>query len=389
MNSKEWQAAFEVIATLQQAGFEAYVVGGAVRDTLLGKAVNDVDVATSALPLEVKPLFATTVDVGIEHGTVLIVHPLAPVEVTTFRVDGEYTDHRRPEQVQFVRELREDLARRDFTINAMALKPDGTVIDYFNGQQDLQQQVIRAVGNAKERFAEDALRMLRAVRFTAQLGFTVAPDTKQAMVQHAQDLQFVAIERVKQELDKMLVGKHVTAAIALMQETSIADVLPGVWHAQKWFGFIPRTVVEGWAYMLHFNRTQLELMQQYRLTNKEKRAVKQLLLAFDALVERGFTRTDYYTFDEDTLVGAVHMARHFAAVSTTEQEVLAYKQALPIQSRQELAVNGNDLQEWRNEKPGKWLQQALATIERAVVYGEVENTKQHIRSWYCNDNDER
>ena len=389
MNSKEWQAAFEVIATLQQAGFEAYVVGGAVRDTLLGKAVNDVDVATSALPLEVKPLFATTVDVGIEHGTVLIVHPLAPVEVTTFRVDGEYTDHRRPEQVQFVRELREDLARRDFTINAMALKPDGTVIDYFNGQQDLQQQVIRAVGNAKERFAEDALRMLRAVRFTAQLGFTVAPDTKQAMVQHAQDLQFVAIERVKQELDKMLVGQHVTAAIALMQETNIADVLPGVWHAQKWFGFIPRTVVEGWAYMLHFNRTQLELMQQYRLTNKEKRAVKQLLLAFDALVERGFTRTDYYTFDEATLVGAVHMARHFAAVNTTEQEVLAYKQALPIQSRQELAVNGNDLQEWRNKKPGKWLQQALAAIERAVVYGEVENNKQHIRSWYCNDNDER
>lgn len=170
MNSKEWQAAFEVIATLQQAGFEAYVVGGAVRDTLLGKAVNDVDVATSALPHEVKPLFATTVDVGIEHGTVLIVHPLAPVEVTTFRVDGEYTDHRRPQQVQFVRELREDLARRDFTINAMALQQDGTVIDYFNGQQDLQQQVIRAVGNAKERFAEDALRMLRAVRFTSQLG---------------------------------------------------------------------------------------------------------------------------------------------------------------------------------------------------------------------------
>ena len=389
MKSKQWLVAFEVIALLQQAGFEAYVVGGAVRDTLLGKTVHDVDVTTSALPQEVQQLFATTIAVGIEHGTVIVVQQDTPIEVTTFRIDGEYIDHRRPEQVHFVRDLKQDLARRDFTINAMAMDNNQAIIDYFNGQQDLQAGVLRAVGNAQERFAEDALRMLRAVRFVAQLGFTVAPATKEAMRHHAPALRFIAIERIKQELDKMLVGKNVTAAITLMQDTTLTASLPGVWHAQKWFGFQPTTVIEGWAYMMHYNRAQPNIMQRYRLTNKEKRAVTSMLEAFDALVERGLTRLDYYRYDEATLLGATRIARHFASVKMTDEDVIHYKQALPIQNRQALAISGDDLQHWLNKKPGPWLKQALDKIEAAVIYEEVQNDKQQIRSWYCNGINER
>ncbi len=389
MNNKAWLAAFEVIATLQRAGFEAYIVGGAVRDQLLGKDVHDVDVATSALPTEVQSLFTTTVDVGILHGTVIVVHPLAPIEVTTFRVEGTYEDHRRPSTVHFVRNLRDDLARRDFTVNAMALTKDHTIIDYFGGQADLAAKIVRAVGDAKERFSEDALRMLRAVRFVAQLNFTVDRQTKDAIQSCSADLAYVARERIKQEIDKIWQGEAITEAIRLMEATDLVKVLPGVWRAQTWRGFKPKTVEEGWAYFLHYNRTQPHIASHYRLTNQEKRSVKQIHLAFDALVERGFTRLDYYRYDGNVLCSAVRIARHLQRTKLSEEDVLQNKARLPIQSRQALAVDGHDLQKWCNKKPGKWLQQALQEIERAVLYEEIDNTQQQIRSWYCNGVDQR
>ena len=171
LTTKNWQAAFAIIQTLEQHGFEAVVVGGAVRDYLLGRAVHDVDVATSASPKELKMIFSHTVDVGIEHGTILVLHELANIEVTTFRTDGMYIDHRRPRDVQFVRSLEEDLLRRDFTMNAMAMRKDGSIVDLYGGRQHLQDKLIQAVGHPQARFQEDALRMLRAIRFAAQLGF--------------------------------------------------------------------------------------------------------------------------------------------------------------------------------------------------------------------------
>jgi len=200
-NNKEWQAAYSVIEQLEQAGFEAVIVGGAVRDALLDRPAHDVDVATNALPEEVKTVFQKTVDIGIQHGTVLVIVPTGPVEVTTYRTDGEYTDHRRPQNVHFVRSLKEDLQRRDFTMNAIAMRRDGSFVDYYDGRQDIEKHLIRAVGEAQKRFAEDALRMLRAIRFSAQLGFTIEANTFTAIQQRAADLAFIAKERIKAELD--------------------------------------------------------------------------------------------------------------------------------------------------------------------------------------------
>ena len=197
-----------VIQTLEAAGYEAYAVGGCVRDSVLGRVPADWDITTSALPEQVKELFHRTIDTGIEHGTVTVMMDKEGFEVTTYRVDGEYRDHRHPEQVNFTGELKEDLRRRDFTINAMAYNDRCGMVDAFGGIEDLKHGVIRCVGVARERFEEDALRILRAVRFAAQLGFEIEKETADAARTLAGNLKDISAERIQTELVKLLVSPH-------------------------------------------------------------------------------------------------------------------------------------------------------------------------------------
>ena len=198
--------ATQIIERLEQAGFEAYVVGGCVRDSLLGKTPHDWDITTSALPEQVKSLFSHTVDTGLKHGTVTVLIEKEGFEVTTYRIDGEYDDGRHPNQVQFTLSLEEDLKRRDFTINAMAYNPLRGLVDLFGGINDLENKIVKCVGNPKERFSEDALRMMRAVRFAAQLDFEIDSNTKDAIKDLAPTLEVVSAERIREELCKLLVS---------------------------------------------------------------------------------------------------------------------------------------------------------------------------------------
>ncbi|MCL2858873.1 MAG: CCA tRNA nucleotidyltransferase, partial [Streptococcaceae bacterium] len=173
---KEFVQALSVLEKIKSAGYEAYFVGGSVRDALLNRQIHDVDIASSAYPEEIKQIFPYTIDVGIEHGTILVLmgkEQSDQYEVTTFRTESTYTDYRRPDAVDFVRDLGEDLKRRDFTINAFAMDTDGTIIDQFDGLTDLKEKCIRAVGQATDRFNEDALRIMRAMRFSASLDFDI------------------------------------------------------------------------------------------------------------------------------------------------------------------------------------------------------------------------
>lgn len=197
-----------IIDTLEEHGFEAYAVGGCVRDSLLSRTPQDWDITTSAKPQQVKALFSHTIDTGILHGTVTVMLQKEGFEVTTYRIDGEYEDGRHPTEVQFTSELSEDLRRRDFTINAMAYHEKNGLIDAFDGLGDLNRGMIRCVGMAKERFTEDALRMLRAVRFAGQLGCTIETKTYAAMRELAPNLAKVSAERIQAELVKLLVSKH-------------------------------------------------------------------------------------------------------------------------------------------------------------------------------------
>ncbi|WP_075721111.1 CCA tRNA nucleotidyltransferase [Roseburia sp. 499] len=197
-----------IIDTLMEAGYEAYAVGGCIRDSILGRKPGDWDITTSAKPMQVKELFSRTIDTGIQHGTVTVMMNGEGFEVTTYRVDGEYEDGRHPKEVVFTASLLEDLKRRDFTINAMAYNEKDGLVDAFSGIEDLEKKVIRCVGNPKERFEEDALRMMRAVRFAAQLGFSIEEETKGAITELAQNLAKVSAERIQVELVKLLVSNH-------------------------------------------------------------------------------------------------------------------------------------------------------------------------------------
>ena len=197
-----------IIQRLQEAGYEAYAVGGCVRDSYLGKTPHDWDITTSALPLEVKSLFRRTIDVGIQHGTVKIMIGDEGYEVTTYRIDGEYEDNRHPKEVIFTKSLEEDLKRRDFTINAMAYSEKTGIIDLFGGIEDLKIGLIRAVGDPYERFSEDALRILRALRFSAKFSFVIETKTRQAIEELAPTLSKISAERIREELEKMLMTEN-------------------------------------------------------------------------------------------------------------------------------------------------------------------------------------
>lgn len=198
----------KIIETLEAAGYEAYAVGGCVRDSILGREPNDWDITTSAKPEETKRLFARTIDTGIKHGTVTVMLDKEGFEVTTYRIDGAYEDSRHPKEVTFTASLEEDLKRRDFTVNAMAYNERTGLVDIFDGLADIEQKMIRCVGNAEERFTEDALRMLRAVRFSAQLGYEIEEETKQAIRRLSPQLNRISAERIQAELVKLAISPH-------------------------------------------------------------------------------------------------------------------------------------------------------------------------------------
>ena len=197
-----------IIDTITKAGYEAYAVGGCIRDSLLGKEPDDYDITTSAMPQVVKSLFRRTVDTGLQHGTVTVMIKEKGYEITTYRIDGEYEDGRHPSEVKFTRSLEEDLKRRDFTINAMAYNDAAGLVDIFDGIGDLKNGIIRCVGNPVDRFSEDALRMLRAIRFSAQLGYKIEEETFEAIKELASGISKVSQERIQIELLKTLVSKN-------------------------------------------------------------------------------------------------------------------------------------------------------------------------------------
>lgn len=213
-----------IIEILQKHGHEAFAVGGCVRDSILGRIPDDWDITTSASPYQVKELFQRTVDTGLQHGTVTVMMGSTGYEVTTYRIDGEYEDGRHPKEVQFTSNLTEDLKRRDFTINAMAYSPEQGLIDQFGGMMDLQKKIIRCVGDPWKRFGEDALRILRAVRFAAQLGFTIEENTRQAIVELAPTLVKISAERIQTEIVKLLLS-HRPQLWQTVYETGITRII--------------------------------------------------------------------------------------------------------------------------------------------------------------------
>ncbi|WP_040228384.1 CCA tRNA nucleotidyltransferase [Bhargavaea cecembensis] len=390
MTAKIWEAAFSIVGTLREAGFEAVIVGGAVRDRFMGLPADDVDVATSALPEQVKSVFPKTADVGITHGTVLVIHPDAPVEVTTFRTEGTYTDHRRPDSVEYVQSLKEDLRRRDFTMNAIALRDDGSYDDPFGGRQDIRDGIIRAVGDPDERFGEDALRMLRAVRFAARTGFRIEEGTYAAIGRHAKSIRAVSVERVKMELDKVWVSGRAALAVRLLAQTGLAHWLPlmeperlmqnlPVWER---FGK-PERPVDGWA-LLSLLAGSPE-GNPYKLSNAEKLSLRLIRQAYEIRSARPYRQMDIYRLPAEALKAGWHFAWLTGqAPPANPDEIDRLKARLPIGSMRELEVTGNELIGWTGRKGGPWIKEWLGKIEEAVVTEKIPNHRDDIKGWFMN-----
>jgi tRNA nucleotidyltransferase (CCA-adding enzyme) len=430
--------ASRIIHKLQNAGYEAYIVGGCVRDAILGKEPDDWDITTSATPWEVKKLFSHTIDTGIQHGTVTVMMKnrengnLEGYEVTTYRVDGKYEDHRRPKEVTFTASLIEDMKRRDFTINAMAYNETEGVIDHFGGMEDLDRHIIRCVGKPSERFDEDALRILRAVRFAAQLDFTIEETTRQAIEAQACYLRDISAERIRVELNKLLLSNHPEQLRTAYQLGVTKVVLPEFdvmmqteqnhkhhmysvgEHTIKVIEEVPATQTLRWAALLHDvgkplvktcdeqgehfyghnkegERLAGEILRRLKFDNDTIARVKRLVLWHDygmgqlpslKSFRKSLSKMGADLFPEyveikraDILAQSDYMRKekldNLKSLQQYYEQIIEEQQCLSLK---DLAVKGKDLMEL-GMKPGKDLGVMLSYLLEQVLEEPQRNTK--------------
>lgn len=388
--NKLFNEAKPILSKLHSHGFEAYFVGGAVRDYVLGRAIHDVDIATSATPNVVQTLFPSVIPIGIEHGTVLVRMNGYSFEVTTFRLEDDYDDYRRPNKVTFISNLDEDLRRRDFTINAMAMTINGEIIDPFHGKQDLQHKVIRTVGSPYERFEEDPLRMLRALRFMSQLNFHVEEKTLLAMEEMNSYITFLAMERITQEFEKLLLGQAGSKALKLLVHIRLHHYLPG--FAQK--GSELKQLAshsfhclqfphEVWSLLLYYVEVELDFFfKEWRFSKQLSQQVRALL---DALKHTDSQPDTYrfYKLGYELGLSYVTLKALITGMNGEEKRAAFKKQyaKLPIKNRHELRINGHDLVTAYQKKPGPWLGDLIQAVEKAVLSGRLNNNEEEIKEW--------
>ncbi|MGT2866695.1 CCA tRNA nucleotidyltransferase [Streptococcus fryi] len=384
----EFQKALPVLEKIKHAGFEAYFVGGSVRDALLNRPIHDVDIATSSYPEETKSIFARTVDVGIEHGTVLVLEEDDEYEVTTFRTEDVYVDFRRPSSVSFVRSLEEDLKRRDFTVNAFALNEDSEVIDLFNGLSDLDNQLLRAVGRAEERFNEDALRIMRGLRFASTLNFAIEPETFEAMRTHAPLLEKISIERSFIELDKLLMAPWWQKGFKYFLESHAYRYLPDLKEKESELEDLLRLFKDDWTFttseqawaalMISLNSKDVRaFLKKWKTSVVFQKNVEQLVTIFRFREDRPISKRDVYQYGAHLITLAEEL-RQAANLSTDFSRISELDKALTIHDKHEIVINGGDLIKTFGLKPGPYLGELLDVIEEEIVEGRLANDREEI-----------
>ena len=384
--------AMPVLQTLEDAGFEAYFVGGSVRDVLLHRHVHDVDITTSAYPEEVKELFDKSIDTGIKHGTVTVLYGGESYEITTFRTESGYQDFRRPDHVTFVQNLDEDLKRRDFTINALAMDMHGNIVDLFNGIEDLKNHIIRAVGNPEKRFHEDALRMMRAVRFMSQLKFKLEEKTEQAIKDNHELLKKISVERIREEFVKMGLGSFSREAFQVFLDTQLSEDVPDfagkkdLLQVYPQLKFSPTMETSLWAVIIILLKVPNEkigkFMRDWKNSNAMTEKVEQIIKMFDLIADHVPTDYDLFEAGEDIIINTIDVAHILGQPISSEALVDRYL-ALPIKKPSELAVDGRFLIK-RGMRPGAQLGHTLNKIRELVVAGEIENSEEAIEQYLDN-----
>ena len=375
-----------IIYTLKNAGFEAYFVGGAVRDHVMSGSIHDVDITTNAKPETVEELFPHTIDVGKEHGTVIVLIDHVTFEVTTYRTETDYTDHRRPDKVMFTSHLNEDLKRRDFTMNAMAMTEHYALHDPYNGQDSIRNKIIHTVGSAGERFNEDALRMLRAVRFMSTLKFKLADSVIDAIGKNSETISYVAVERIVVEMRKMYAGEDIKHAKQVLTDTNLIQYIPFFkdCHPNMLMTDVNHLVDELFL-QVYYESSLTASLNALKLPNSDKTDISNMLKLADDLKNDIHPLKIAFKNHFNTLkrLQYINNNNDILDVSATQSLSVAVSShpALPIQNRQDLEINGSTLMTVFNTRGGPWIKSLLSRLEDEVLFNRLQNNQDEILEW--------
>lgn len=386
-----FEDAVSIIHRLEEHDHQAYFVGGCVRDFILQREISDIDIATSAPPEKVQNLFENVIPIGIEHGTVIVRHLHNSYEVTTFRVDGSYSDSRHPDDVTFIQTIDEDLKRRDFTINALAMDRSGNVLDLFNGVEDINNKLIRTVGIGKDRFHEDPLRIIRALRFSSQLGFIIHPDTLNDMKRIGPEISQLAVERIRVEITKFFGGSYIDDGIEYLKTTGLYKYLPVMINYPYIVKQLPKTLhplnsfseVLVLFYYLEPSITLKEWLDSWKCSNKEKRETNHLIKSISNYLEHGLDQWFVYCLQAPYFSSFVRLMKMWnPETKLTKNKLKNAHNNLAIHSREELQVDGHDLISlFPNKNRGPWMQEVLRNIEKQVVLNHLPNKNNDLKEW--------
>lgn len=396
MDKSLFELAKPILEHIQENGFEAYYVGGSVRDYVMGRDIHDIDITTSATPDEIESIFSHTIPVGKEHGTINVVYNHENYEVTTFRAEDDYLDHRRPSGVTFVRDLYEDLQRRDFTMNAIAMDTEYKLYDYFGGQQDIDNRIIRTVGLPEERFQEDALRMIRCLRFQSQLSFEIADDTFEAMRIQMADIKFLSIERIVIELTKLIRGINVAQSFKHLKTLNAFNYIPYFDHLEMNEININEPIdLELFIAIVSVKFDKNMSVKPLKLSNRQLREIqqyKQIIMTLPNIVMKEQLKMFVYDYDikliENVLSASEILMENdiqgHQPLIVNHQTINEINHQLPMNSRKEMSVNGGVIMSHLNKKSGPWLKDVLRQIEIAIVTDKVSNQETEILKWVDN-----
>ena len=380
--NKKFNTAINVLEKFNEAGYEAYFVGGCVRDYLLNDEFSDIDITTNALPEEVKQIFRKSIDTGIQHGTVTILVDEDSFEVTTFRTEDDYIDHRTPEKVEFVSDLKEDLDRRDFTINAMALDSNGKLYDYHCGERDLRNKVIKTVNNPNERFFEDALRMLRSFRFSSKLGFEIEENTLKAIKNNAELIKFVSIERIVNEFRKLLTGRGNKRSLELLLDSKLNNYIPFLDEISKIIDFSNYTFCQSLYILSKINDISFEKLKELKLSNKEIKQIKIYEKINEDFSSNVPLEIILYNYD-------VNDVTFIASYSNYCDKEDIEKIKLPIKSFNDIAITSMEIISIIDKPAGPWIKEIIKKLEEDIILYNTDNTKKDILDFLMKIRDNR
>ena len=379
---KKFNSAINILEKFNEAGYEAYFVGGCVRDYLLNDEFSDIDITTNALPEEVKQIFRKSIDTGIQHGTVTILVDEDSFEVTTFRTEDDYIDHRTPEKVEFVSDLKEDLDRRDFTINAMALDSNGKLYDYHCGERDLRNKVIKTVNNPNERFFEDALRMLRSFRFSSKLGFEIEENTLKAIKNNAELIKFVSIERIVNEFRKLLTGRGNKRSLELLLDSKLNNYIPFLDEISKIIDFSNYTFCQSLYILSKINDISFEKLKELKLSNKEIKQIKIYEKINEDFSSNIPLEIILYNYD-------VNDVTFIASYSNYCDKEDIEKIKLPIKSFNDIAITSMEIISIIDKPAGPWIKEIIKKLEEDIILYKIDNTKKDILDFLMKIRDNR